>query len=104
MKRFGLPILVLIAIGLVIQIAGPIIQSHTPHEAHSWLSNFGGGLLLAILITAVITHLFIDKERRLLTPTRITFALIGFLLLVIFQPDVNCEVRFGPRVSPIICK
>jgi hypothetical protein len=103
-KRSVLPVLVLIAIGLVILVAGPIIRSHTPVQAHSWISNFGGGLLLAILITSVITHLFIDKDRRLLTPTRVTFALIGFLLLVIYRPDVDCEVRFGGRANPIICK
>jgi hypothetical protein len=104
MKRFVLPVLVLIAIGLVIQVAGPIIQSHTPIQAHSWISNFGGGLLLAILITTVITHLFIDKERRLLTPTRVTFALVGFLLLVIFRPDLDCQVRVGTKSGPIVCE
>jgi drug/metabolite transporter (DMT)-like permease len=104
MKRFVLPILVLIAIALVILVAGPIIRSHTPVQAHSWISNFGGGLLLAIVATAVITRLFVNKEQRLLTPTRVTFALVGFLLLVIFLPNVNCQVRFGPKVNPIVCK
>jgi hypothetical protein len=103
MKRFVLPILVLIAIALVILVAGPIIRSHTPVQAHSWIGGFGGGLLLAIVITSFITRFFIDKERRLLTPTRVTVALVGFLLLVIFLPGVNCQVRLGPKVSPIVC-
>ncbi|HVF17120.1 MAG TPA: hypothetical protein VNA21_09415 [Steroidobacteraceae bacterium] len=104
MQRFVLPILVLISIGLVILVAGPIIRSHTPVQAHSWISGFGGGLLLAIVITAVITRFFGDKERRILTPNRVTFALVGFLLLIIFMPGVNCQVGFGPKVSPIVCR
>jgi hypothetical protein len=102
-KQALVAILVIMAVALVIEFAGPIITAHTPREAHAWISNFGGGLLVAVLVTAVLIHLFIDSERQLLTPMRLTAALIGLLLLVIFRPDANCHVEMHGRRNPIVC-
>jgi hypothetical protein len=102
-KNFVLALLIIVAVVLVVEVAGPIIQSYTPYQAHAWISNFGGGLLIAVLATAAITYYFVDPERRLVTPTRITVVLIGFLLLVIFRPDADCQVEFQGRRNSIVC-
>jgi len=102
-KTLWLAVLVIASIVLVVEVAGPIIRAYTPHGAHAWIGNFGGGLLAAVLVTAAVTHFFIDRDRRIFTATRLTFALVGILLLLVFRADVSCHVEFGGRTNPIVC-
>jgi hypothetical protein len=103
MRRHALLALLVVA-GLVvaIELLGPLVRSFTPSGAHAWISNFGGGLLIAILASGAVIYCF-DRERQLVTPLRLAVAVIGLLLLLVYRPDVDCRVEMHGRRNPIVC-
>jgi len=103
LKPIVIGIALCVALALVVQFAAPVIRGYVPTAAHAWLSNFGGGLLIAVVVTTLIARRRTSGETRLWTPVRLTVALMGLMLLLMFQPDVQCRVTLGSRSSPVVC-
>jgi uncharacterized membrane protein len=104
MKRTLLFLSGLVGTICFIQFLGPNIKASTPHAAHSWLGNFGAGLLIATLGTAAWRAYRSESASSAWTPVRLAVAVIGVILLFVYQSDGICQVKGSGKTLRVVCE